>query len=448
MRNCVFLLLSVCVLFFVWSVKAETSSLILDFCASGNWKIGCTVPLVQQLEKTEQTFLALKESFKNKPTPLIAAKIQQYIVRLEKQITTLTWDELTKQKYLLSRFQSRQTQVRDLLESVTINNGVIRSLRSQASTDKAFFNALRREVMKSISVSWYTKFITKPYGANSWISVDSWWNLSVVPIMMQDSLDKHIEKWRKENKQKPAQEITYSLLANQRDAFPFLYLFKNKDDLAAMGYELTSNRERINTDEAYRRFNIKTALDTIWPVRVLMPNESLSFLADSQFDNNEKKKYKRGKIISSDEEVDGYWWWLCGAATALYQWTVTNKWLSIKMRNHSKWYKNLYTATIDGQRQAIPWIDATIYSPSLDVTITNTKSYPIIINMNFDWTYKWVESVFTLAKAEDKWSLEYVGKRYYKTTLFVKGVPTGVTWQCHTWLINWKKQERCYKEIK
>lgn len=433
---------------FVWLVNAETPQSILDFCSTGNWKTGCSIAIVEQLQTTEQTFLALKESFKNKPTPLIAAKIQHYIVRLENQLTTLTWDELTKQKYLLSRFQSRQIQVRDILESVTLNSTTVRRLRSAWTTDKAFFNAIRREVMKSIANSWYKKFIAKPYWNQSWISVDSWGNLFVEPIMLKDELDKHIEKWWKDNKHKPAHEVTYSLTAKQRDAFPFLYLFKNKDDLSALWYELTTNRERINNDEEYRRFNIKTAMDTIGPVKILMPWETLSFLTDSKFDNDEKKNYKRGKIISSDEEVDGYWWWLCGAATALYQWTVTNKWLAIKMRNHSKRYKSLYTATIDGQRQAIPWIDATIYSPSLDLTITNAQSYPIIIGMNFDWKYKWRESVFTLAKPEDKGSLEYVWKRYYKTTLFVKWAPTSVTGQCHTWVINGKKQERCYKEIK
>jgi len=58
------------------------------------------------------------------------------------------------------------------------------------------------------------------------------------------------------------------------------------------------------------------------------------------------------------------------------------------MRNHSKRYKNLYTATIDGERQALPGVDATIYSPSLDLVLTNTKSYPIILAMNYDGTYK------------------------------------------------------------
>jgi hypothetical protein len=438
-----------CILLFVWSVKAETSQLILDFCSTGNWKTGCTSSTVEQLQNVEKTFLALKESLKNKPTPLIAAKLQQYIVRTERQIETLTWDEQTKQKYLLTRFQARQSQVRDTLESVNINASTIRRLRSQWTTDKAFFNAMRREIMKSIASSWYKKFVSKPYGERSWISVDSWWNLFVESIVLTDDLDKHIEKWWQENKKSDAQTISYSLSAKAKETFSFLYLFKSKEDLSALGYELTTNRERINNDEEYRRFNIKTAMDTIGPVKILMPWETLSFLTDSKFDNDVKKKYKRWKVISSDEEVDGYGWGLCGGATALYQWVVTNKWLETKMRNHSKWFRSLYTATIDGVRQAVPWIDATIYSPSLDLKITNKKPYPIIIVMNFDGTYKWIESVFTLAKNEDKWTLEYVWKRIYKATMNVKWWwTTTVNWQCHTWLINWKKQERCYKEIK
>ena len=180
-----------------------------------------------------------------------------------------------------------------------------------------------------------------------------------------------------------------------------------------------------------------------------MPDETISFLTAANFDMVEKKNYKRWTVIASDVEVNDYGGWLCGGATALYQWVVSNQWLSLSMRNHSKRFKWLYTAMIDGVSQSTPWLDATIYAWSIDFKITNIRPYPIIIVMNYDGSFKWRESVFTIARSEDVWSLEYVWKRWYRTTMSVPW--TGsilVNWQCYTRLINWKKQERCYKEIK
>lgn len=432
--------------FFVGSVYAISwDQLVLEFCSLQK-DMNCPSTINADIAPIEKKFIQFKQSLKNKPISLIAAKLQ-HVIQLTQQTETSLTEEL-KTRYLRRRLQQWQTEIREKINTISLSPALIRSLKSTYTTDAKFLHALRQYIVPRLVANWFTGFSKKPYGEQPGLYVDTDWQFYVDEISVNDDLDTYLlRRWR-ENKKLLANNISFYLPPSDIEKLSFVYLFKNKEDVQKLWYSLISNRERVNTDESYRRYNIKTAFDKIWPVRILMPGESLSFLEASHFDMDTKTLYKWWKVISSDEEVDDYWGWLCGAATALYQWSITNTWLGIKMRNHSKWYRNLYTATIDGSRQALPWIDATIYYPGLDLVITNTKPYPIIFSMNYDWTYKWLESVFTLWKEWDQWSLEYVGKRYYTTSLRVGTWTQAVTWQCHTWLINGVKQERCYKEIK
>lgn len=441
------ILLGCAALFGISSLAAaETNQAFLDFCAAQK-DIACSESFFTDVLPIEKKILKMKQSLKNKPTSLIAAQLQRFIQLSEK--TESTPAEELKTRYLRWRLVQRQSEVQEKMQTISLSPQLIRSLRSTHAEDESFFHALRQYILPHIIAHWDADFVKKPYGTATGIVVDSDWQIFVTPIAAWDDLDLFLRRRWKINKNGDAQLTTLYVTPKDIALFWPLYLFKTKDDLESFGYMLVSNRQRVNTDPGYRRFNIKTAFTNIWPVRVIMPGETLSFLKASNFDMDRKELYERGTVISSDEEVEDYWGWLCGAATALYQGTVTNKWLTMSMRNHSKRYKSLYTATIDGKKQHLPWIDATIYSPSLDFTITNTKPYPIVVVMNYDGTYKWLESVFTLWKPADVGSLEYVGKRSYTATLNVKwGEKKKVTGQCHTWLINGKKQERCYKEIK
>lgn len=433
------------ILFFIPAYALTWDQLILEFCSLQKDMV-CPSTINGDIAPIEKRFIKFKQSLKNKPISLIAAQLQR-VIQLSQQTETSPVEEL-KTRYLRRRLQQRQTEIREKINTISLSPALIRSLKSTYVTDSKFLHALRQYIVPRLTVYWFTGFSTKPYGQKPGLYVDIDWQVYVDEISVNDDLDTYLlQRWKK-NKSLTATDISFYLTPSDIEKLSFVYLFKSKEDLNKLWYTLVSNRERVNSDEAYRRFNIKTAFDNIWPVRILMPGESLSFLDASHFDMDKKSLYKWWKVISSDEEVDDYWGWLCGAATAIYQWSVTNTWLGVKMRNHSKWYKNLYTATIDGDRQALPGIDATIYSPGLDLVITNTKPYPIILSMNYDGTYKWLESVFTLWKEWDQGSLEYVWKRYYTATLHVGTGTQAVTWQCHTWLINWVKQERCYKEIK
>lgn len=228
-----------------------------------------------------------------------------------------------------------------------------------------------------------------------------------------------------------------------------IYLFKNASDLQNLWYTVVSHRERLNTDAEYRRANIATAFREIGNLRVLNPWQSISYLWDSNFDMNEQQLYRNGTAIFLDQEVEAYGGGLCGWSTALYQWTFLNQSLTFTARNHSKRYTDLYTATINGEVVTTPWMDSTIYSPNLDLKITNTAPYPIIIVMNYDGTYAGVEEVFTMTpNLGDQWTYRFVQSWPRNYSLAQKDWSTRSTqWRCYEREIHEKLTTRCYKEV-
>jgi len=234
---------------------------------------------------------------------------------------------------------------------------------------------------------WFDKFKSKPLSvwADSLLTADDAMNYSLnTTIYAQDDLDAYIAGLAISS---DVQEfkITSDVRKNRSD----IVLFKSTQDLQSLWYEVSSHRSRFNYDEAYRRTNIATAFSKIGHIRVLNPGQKFSFLEESQFDPSAQAIYQNGKVIFLDEEVDDYGGGLCGASTAIYQGIVTNKSLDRPaLRNHSKWYTSLYTATIDGEKISMPGIDSTIYSRSLDLVLENTATYPIILVMNYDGAYQ------------------------------------------------------------
>jgi vancomycin resistance protein YoaR len=146
---------------------------------------------------------------------------------------------------------------------------------------------------------------------------------------------------------------------------------------------------------------------------------------------------------------------MCWASTAIYQWILTNSWLKVtKLRNHSKWFSNLYTATINHKRISTPWIDSAVYHGQIDLSMSNISPYPIVLVMNYDWSYGWAEEVFTLSLAPTKWAFSFVQWWKQRRTEEVEDpnwswtISTTVNaWWCYTRLINGEKQTSCYKEV-
>lgn len=232
-----------------------------------------------------------------------------------------------------------------------------------------------------------------------------------------------------------------------------LYLWKDSRELRELGYEVLSSRYRTNTDPAYRRHNIITAFSFLGHTRVLNPGDSVKFLASINYDGKAQKNYKNGLAIVQDEEIPVYGWWICWWSTALYQWLLTNKWLKLDAKNHSKRFTNLYTATINGTKIATPWLDATVFAGSRDLIVTNISDYPIIIVANYNGQYGGIEEIMSLGMKQDKGSVEFVSqntKWTSKTTPAKEG--TGVIVEkfktgCYTWTINGVNKTSCYREI-
>jgi len=202
--------------------------------------------------------------------------------------------------------------------------------------------------------------------------------------------------------------VTHWLYITQQeyDSLSNIYLFKNNEDLYGLWYEVVAYRYRTNNDAAYRRNNINVAFSRIGNVRVINPNETFSFQTTIQ-DSNEWK-FKAGPSIVGGKTVYVYWGWLCGASTALYQWILTNTAIEINERYpHTKRYANLYDSFVNGESINIPGLDSTVFFPDKNMQLTNKRSYPVIVILNYDGSVWWTEEVFSLSKIADKGSLAY-----------------------------------------
>ena len=295
------------------------------------------------------------------------------------------------------------------------------------------------------------KFITQPYNrnANYAVTVRSG-EVVASTIYAQDDLDLIITNmllryWSGKD-----------IVLSKTDIVSLwpLYLWKSASDLKTLWYEVVSSRYRTNYDPAYRRHNIVTAFGYLGHTKVLNPGESFRYLWSIHYDPKAGKNYKNGLAIVDDEEIPVYGWGICWGSTATYQWLVTNVGLKLDGRNHSKWFSNMYSATINGEKITTPGIDATVFAGAVDLKVTNISDHPIIIVLNFNGNYGGIEETMSLWLAQDKGSLEFVGK---KTSTQVKkkinpktgsGYTETVKTGCYTRKINGKDKRSCYGEIR
>lgn len=289
--------------------------------------------------------------------------------------------------------------------------------------------AIRIYIIKQLLSTDTLNFLHQPYSGNANFGLTMKENtLTAAGVPETDSLDSLIEQtWNT-----MSSWAQYMVLSKEKieKLWP-LFLRKSTADLEDLGYEVVSSRYRINTDEAYRRYNIKVAFAFLWNIRVLNPGENIRYLEDVQFDERTRKNYKNGLAIVSDDEISVYGGGICGGSTAAYQWFLTNTALDLGATNHSKWFSNLYTSTINGKKISTPGLDATVYARSRELVVTNTSDHPVVLVMNFNGQNGGIEEILSLGLAQDKGSLDYVGK---------KG-------NCYTRKINGKNKTSCYKEV-
>jgi len=139
-----------------------------------------------------------------------------------------------------------------------------------------------------------------------------------------------------------------------------ILLFKTQEDLEALDYVLSSRRLRINEDADYRRYNIKTSFHNLHNVRIINPGKTFSFAHNvhkNAYVDDGKFYFTEGyAYLWSQGLVKVYAGWLCGGLTAFFQGLVSNQGFEIlEKRNHTVWYDDLYSATIDGQ-EVTTWL--------------------------------------------------------------------------------------------
>ena len=331
-----------------------------------------------------------------------------------------------------------------------IDKANISKLLDETNSYEAFIAKIRITLVQSLMQEGYSNLIDKPYGKEGNNAIIVSWSDFIVNknIEKKDNLDTLIEKtflffsWDFTEIKKYKELITFQTLQISTEDIKniwAIYLFKTEQDLRDLWYQLISRRTRVNTDKDYRRHNIKTAFANIWNVRMILPQETFSLQKEFHYrpGNTEgKAAFVSGYAIFWNSERLVYGGWLCGVATAFYQWTLSNKWLQIiERKGHSIWYRNLYEASINGNYETTPWIDATVYSLDFDVKAKNISKSPILMVFNFDGEAGHEEQLFTLWQEENQWSFAFVGKQKKSW------------WTCYTRNINGKNTTSCYRKL-
>jgi len=64
---------------------------------------------------------------------------------------------------------------------------------------------------------------------------------------------------------------------------------------------------------------------------------------------------------------------------------LTNTAIEINERYpHTKRYANLYDSFVNGESINIPGLDSTVFFPDKNMQLTNKRSYPVIVILNYD----------------------------------------------------------------
>ncbi len=332
---------------------------------------------------------------------------------------------------------------------INIPRETIVNLLDESDDFDQFSHKMRILLIQSLMDTQYPNFVNQPYREEgNFAIVEQSWDFKVLKnITTKDMLDTLLTnkltlfRWDFTQIKKLNKHLKFSAInitVGEYDALWSIFLFRNEQDLRDLWYELVSRKSRINTDPDYRRRNIMAAFHNIGNVRLVMPGETFSTLRELHYNPGMWEfMYMSGYAILWAGVKLVYGGWLCGVATALFQGSLTNLWLSrIQYRPHSIYYRNLYEAEINGITITEPWLDATIFSPVIDLKLQNILDYPIILVFAFDGKSWSPEQVFTIAKEQDKWTFEYIGT--YK-----KG------WaKCFTRKVNGTNMTNCYSKIK
>lgn len=313
--------------------------------------------------------------------------------------------------------------------------------------------SLRIQAIQQLIDKKFDHFVTMPFGpGNDNIHLTGSLTFPDFPeytvhtgIQLQDDLDILLEKKIQDfDADRPfyAGLVKYStdnlaLTDEEIAQLQHVYLFKNEQDLKDLWYVVSSYRTRVNNDAAWRKTNISISYRNIGNVRVLNPQQQLSFMDEIHYDpavKNRKRDTVSGlAIMWGVASVKG--WGICGASRWINAAIITNKAFEIITRyNHTKTWKYLYQNEINGKEYRIPGLDVAVYRMwwgTKDFVFKNIREYPVVLVMNYDGTSGWTEELFVLSHESDRGELSYVGKK----------------WSCYSWEANGKPFTSCYNSV-
>lgn len=311
----------------------------------------------------------------------------------------------------------------------------------------------RNEIIWGLISEWFTWRASHPYTwyvTNGLMSYQGTWVLVRQNNEWVDALDTWIIDTQQKLNEEGILKDTIWIWSWVRTTRQDILLFKNSNDLQELWYEVISTRRRISADVEYRRKNISQSFSLIWHIRVIPPSGDLTFMEAAQYDGVTRENYEYWYVVIGNQEKMDYGGGICGASSAIYQWIVWNWSLQTPwVRNHTRWYGNLYDAYIDGELVTTPWIDSAVFDGSLDLEMVNTASHPIVLVMNYDGTLWWVEEVFTIGRPDDRQDIEFVSS-YPITYTWPSWIGTWeitTRWGCYTWLIGEETVKRCYRKV-
>ncbi len=325
-----------------------------------------------------------------------------------------------------------------------INNETIAAFLSGSQWFEDFYKKVRITIMRSLIDQGYMNFNNEPYQeGNLAINIQTWDFHVIRDISENDTLDVILHGILSgfatdfENIKTYGDYMDFKSIGITLEEYSqlwTLFLFKNEQDLRDLWYELISWKIRENVDKEYRRYNIMTAFKNIGNVRLIMPNETFNLTDEIRYTPyNGNSMYVSGYATIWAGVRWVYGGGLCGVSTAIYQGMLTNRGFQLlQYIPHSTYYRDLFNAEINGIRVSTPGLDATIYAPRYNLQYKNIRDYPIILVLNFRWGESDPEQVFTLSKAQDKWTFEFVWRRG----------------MCYTWKINEENRTSCYNYIK
>lgn len=379
-------------------------------------------------EKNKQSILFLLEDYLNNTV----SSEKKYEILANEKFKLALWEKISHFKFNQFNYSTflRNTEI----NKITFSDDVINISYNKYAWIVSWLNDnlkefIRNEIIKEIIKK--HPDIVKNELQRFIINVDNQWELIIEENtyykwnIKKDIISTDIDMYFNKNKEdlilisdNIQKNIYYNYLINDSliaimdlniNDYKNTLIFRNIDDVKKL---LVVNsyryRDKYSWDAYYRQYNINQIYKSFNYIIWISPWEEISF-NDLYMKDDSWDKFMEWKALIKGEEETIYWWWVCGWATWIYQWSLSNWNLQLNAINHSAWFAHWYEANIDWTFIKKPWLDSTYYWNWLDLKIKNISEYPVFIWANIDKNKS--ERNFTLSF---KWDYEKLDITFLK----------------------------------